>query len=118
MKVGRVITVGDLVQVKQQDVAIVRTGEEPQPMVFWIYATVLEILDGALLVEIAHPGNITHGVQKKVSSTDIRTLADVQELHDAHPAKAAQKLDFNRHDHRELNNLRVAIDRMTPKEAA
>jgi hypothetical protein len=112
------VKVGDIVQVKQNDHAILRVGEEPQPVVMWRYATVLEELPDGVFVEIAHPGNIEHGARKKFARADVRTLDDVQALHDAHPARAVEKFDFNRHDHKEVNNLRAAIERMKPQEEA
>lgn len=108
--------VGDTVQVKQLDHGLVQIGEEPRPMIFWLYATVLEVLDDGAMVEIAHPANREHGVHKKVLRADIRTLEDVRKVHDTHPQRKLEKLDFNRHDHKELNNLRVAIERLSPKK--
>lgn len=117
---------GDLVMVKQFDHGFPRANpdgkppsEDAQPMVMWIYAIVLEALDGgAAFVEITHPANIEHGVRKTVPRKDLRTLEDIQALHDAHPDSKAEKLDFNKLEHKELNNFRAAIERMKPAEAA
>jgi hypothetical protein len=113
---------GDLVQVKQLDHGWPRGGDgpqgvpstDPEPMIFWIYATVLEVLEDGAMVEVAHPANREHGARKKVLRADLRTAEDVLALHDAHPQKHVEKLDFQRAEHKELNNLRVAIDRLTP----
>jgi hypothetical protein len=109
---------GDTVQIKQRDQAIQRHGEELSPIVLWVYATVLELTAIGALVQVDHPGNILHALPINVARSDIRTTEDVQDLHDAHPAKDAQKLDFNRVDHKELNNLRAALDRMKSAEDA
>lgn len=118
---------GDLVMIVQFDAAKLREGEDPTPGVpHWIYATVLEPLQNdvgevtAARIEVNHPGNKDHARQMLVPRKDIRTAADIQALHDAHPAKAmpTAALNFIHPAHRELNNLRVALDRMKPKEAA
>jgi hypothetical protein len=107
---------GDKVQIKQWDHSILRKGEEPTPTIHWIYADVLQLTPGGALVQVNHPGNIEHGSPKTVARADLRTADDVQKLHDKHPAKDVTKLDFNRADHKELNNLRVALERMQPPE--
>lgn len=108
---------GDMVQVRQIDSAILDANAEPTHGVsFWLYAMVLQVLDnGSALVEVQHPGNREHGRQKLcVRDVDLRTDEDVVALHQAHPERQTMKLDLNRPDHRELNNLRVAMDRLKP----
>jgi len=116
---------GDTVQILQTDCAILRVGEEPSPGVpHWIYAVVFDTLKndaGAITaahVEVNHPANFQHGQRILVSRKNIRTLDDLRSLEALHPQKDAVKLDFNRADHRELNNLRAAIERCKPQEEA
>lgn len=116
---------GDTVQILQTDMAILRHGEEPNPGVpHWIYAVVFDTLKNdagkitAAHVEVNHPANFQHGQRLLVSRKNIRTIEDLQSLHAAHPEAKTEKLDFNRHDHKELNNLRAAIERCKPQEEA
>jgi hypothetical protein len=114
---------GDTVQISQLESSILRAGEEPTAgVVHWIYATVLEVLkDGdaetAATVEIDHPANREHGVRKVVKRAGIRTVEDLKALHDGHPAKDFKgQLDPVVHPaHRELINVRAAIERIAPE---
>ena len=119
---------GDTVMTVQYEHSILRKGEEPTAGVpHWIYATVFEVLKtdkGAITaatVEINHPANIVHGQRMLVPRARIRTIEDIQALHDAHPAKDIPQLQLNLNEnpgHRELNNHRVALERMGPPKAA
>jgi hypothetical protein len=107
---------GDTVQIRQQDIATVKLGEAPKPVNFWIYARVHAVNPNGAFVEIEHPGNIAHGTRVFVLGENLRTLEDVQALHDAHPDRGLEKLDFFVESHRELNNLRAALERLKPEE--
>jgi len=111
---------GDTVQVKQTDHAIIRAGEDPAPVAHWVYATVIEALkdNGGAFVEISHPGNIDHGRRALFGRKNIRTLEDLEKLHDAHPHHAVETLKYENEDHKSLINIRAAIARMKPEEPA
>ena|SRR5438105_14369082 len=111
---------GDTVQVQQTDHAILRAGEEPTPVAHWVYATVVEPVqnDGGAFVEINHPGNAEHGRRMLVGRKKLRTLEDLEKLHDAHPHHALAALSYEREEHKSLINLRAAIARLKPEEPA
>jgi hypothetical protein len=73
-------TLGQRIQVKTIDTALLQKNQEPTPgVVHWIYADVLEVMQtGALLVQIEHPGNISHGVRKVVKAGGYRTKQDLE----------------------------------------
>lgn len=104
--------------IKQTDHAIVRRGEDPIPRVHWIYATVLEPLgkEGGAFVEVNHPGNIEHGKRHTVSRKEIRTIEDLEALHQAHPHHEVKNPSYDNDAHKELINLRAAIERIKPEE--
>lgn len=115
---------GDAVMTVQYESSILHRGEEPTAGVpHWIYATVIEVLkndagqQATALVEINHPGNIQHGVRLLVARRRIRTLEEVQKLHDEHPSRDIPTHQLNLMDndqHREINNYRAALERLKP----
>jgi len=112
---------GDAVQILQLDSAILRKGEEPTPGVpHWIYAVVHDTLKNdagditAAHVEVNHPANFQHGQRLLVARKNIRTFADLQALHDAHPCKDLQTLSYDNEIHKPLINIRVALERCAP----
>lgn len=112
---------GDTVQILQTDHAILRKGEEPTPVPHWIYATVYEVSkDGkAATVEVNHPGNFQHGRRMLLGRKQIRTAEDLQALHDKHPHRAVVTPSYDNPEHKELINLRAALERCAPaKEEA
>jgi hypothetical protein len=109
---------GDTVQVKQSDLAILKLGEQPVPVTFWLFATVQEVLADGAFVEIDHPGNIEHGRRKKVLGANLRTAQDVQALHDASPLAGLAELSYRETAHLPLINYRAALARMRPEAQA
>lgn len=111
---------GDAVQILQTDHAILRAGEEPTPTPHWIYATVHDTLKndkGAITashVEVNHPGNFQHGQRLLISRKTIRTHQDLQKLHDAHPHKDVHPLNYQNAAHKDLINIRAALERCKP----
>lgn len=107
---------GDTVQILQTDHAILRKGEEPTPSPHWIYATVYEVTkDGkAATVEVNHPGNFQHGSRMLVARKNIRTHEDLQALHDKHPHRAVKTPSYDNPEHKELINIRAALERSAP----
>ncbi len=91
---------GDRIQVSQQESYF--DHEQLVTDLFWIYARVLQVVDDKnLLVEITHPANREHGIQKMVTVDQCRTKADVAAL-----AKAAGKPELKKH-------FQIQADRLT-----
>jgi hypothetical protein len=119
---------GDTVMTVQYEASILHKGEEPTPGVpHWVYATVFEVLKDdtgkitAATIEINHPANILHGQRMLVPRYKLRTAEDVQALVQIHPAKDVPQHQLNLNEnpaHREINNHRAALERMTPPKAA
>jgi len=109
---------GDAVQIKQTDHAIVRQGQDPEPREHWIYATVVEPIgeDNGAFVEVNHPGNIAHGHRIAVSRKNIRTIDDLEAMHEAHPHREVENPSYDKEEHKSLINLRAAIARIKPPE--
>lgn len=109
---------GDTIQIRQNDLVKKLDSDSLEPTSFWIYATVHEVLDDGAFVEVNHPANIEHAARKKVLTKDLRTLDQLQAVAALHPDRELDKLDFRNGAHRELNEVRAAIERMKPAEEA
>ena len=107
---------GDTLQIKQLDLAKSRNSDGLVPVTFWIFATVLEVLDDGAFVEVNHPANIEHSIRKKVLAADLRTADQVQALHDAHPLAKLEKLSYAKMEHLPLIDYRAALERMKNPE--
>jgi len=111
---------GDAVQILQTDHAILIPGGAPTPAPHWIYAVVLDTLKndaGAITaahVEVNHPANFQHGQKLLVPRKNLRTFADLQALHDAHPAAGEKNLSYDNPAHKDLINYRAALERCAP----
>src|SRR5882757_8474779 len=92
------IEIGQRIQVKQIDTAVVAKEIPAVPgTIHWIYADVIELRgDGALYVQIDHPGNKWNGARKWVKPFEFRTKTDVQADLDALPKNpiAAELVDL------------------------
>lgn len=91
---------GDVIQVAQFENYF--DHEQQIKETFWIYARVIQIIDpNTLLVEITHPANREHGLQKVATLGEWRTKADLAQL-----AVTADKPELRKH-------YQIQADRLT-----